>query len=81
LSLWQATTLASSRMQVTPSSVLPAIRIPGSAPCRASIAAQARRRAAFTAAVILPSADDQGIPYLRARRDQVIPHPLDQRFP
>src|SRR5262249_10934187 len=26
-------------------------------------------------------ADDQGIPYLRARGDQVIPHPLDQRFP
>src|SRR6266516_2758660 len=53
---WQATTLASSRIQVTPSSVLPATRMPGRAPCRAAICAQARRRAAFTAAVILPSA-------------------------
>jgi len=26
-------------------------------------------------------ADDHGIPYLRARRDQVIPYPPDQRFP
>src|SRR5262249_55904090 len=53
---WQVTTLASSRMQVTPVRVLSAIRIPGSAPCRATICAQARRRVAFTAAVILPSA-------------------------
>jgi hypothetical protein len=56
LSLWQVTTLASSRMQVTPSSILSATRIPGRAPCRAAICAQARRRAALTAAVILPSA-------------------------
>jgi hypothetical protein len=56
LSLWQATTLASSRIQVTPPSVLPATRTPGRAPCRATAAAQARRRAAFTAAVSLPSA-------------------------
>jgi hypothetical protein len=56
LSEWQATTLASSRMQVTPSRILSAIRIPGSAPCRASIATHARRRPAFTAAAILPSA-------------------------
>jgi len=39
-------------MQVTPSSILSASRIPGSAPCRAAICAQACRRAIFTAAVI-----------------------------
>jgi len=50
------TELAASRMQVTPSSVLSATRMPGRAPCRTAAAAQARRRAAFTAAVILPSA-------------------------
>jgi len=26
-------------------------------------------------------ADDHGIPYLRVSDDQVIPYPLDQRFP
>jgi hypothetical protein len=26
-------------------------------------------------------ADDQGIPHDRVRNDQVIQHPLDQRFP
>ena len=35
---------------------------------------------ARTAQIQRSGADDQGIPYLRARRDQVIPHPLDQRF-
>ena len=45
-------TVASSRMHVTPSRTLSAIFTPGSAPWRASIAAQARRRAALTAAVI-----------------------------
>jgi hypothetical protein len=47
---------ASSRMQVTPSSTLSASRIPGSAPCRAVICAQACRRATFTAAVTRRSA-------------------------
>jgi len=49
-------TVASSRMQVTPSRVLSASRTPGSAPCRAQICAHACRRAAFTAAVIRLSA-------------------------
>ena len=52
LSEWQVTTLASSRMQITPSSILSATRTPGIAPCRATIAAHAWRRAAFTALVI-----------------------------
>ncbi len=56
LSLWQVTTEASSRMHVTPSSTLSATRMPGRALCRAAMPAQARRRAAFTAVVILPSA-------------------------
>jgi hypothetical protein len=38
-------------MQITPSSTLSATGTPGIAPCRASIAAQAWRRAAFTALV------------------------------
>jgi hypothetical protein len=45
-------TVASSRMQVTPSRVLSASLIPGSAPCRAMTCAHAWRRAAFTAVVI-----------------------------
>src|SRR6266496_2337796 len=49
LSGWQATTLASSRRQVTPCSTLSATRTPGRAPWRASMAAHARRRAALTA--------------------------------
>src|SRR5260221_8901408 len=43
-------------MQVTPSRTLSAIRTPGSAPWRAPIAAQAWRRALFTALVIRASA-------------------------
>jgi hypothetical protein len=49
-------TVASSRMQVTPSSVRSASRTPGGAPCRAATCAQACRRAAFTAAAIRRSA-------------------------
>ena len=49
-------TVASSRMQVTCSSTLSAIRTPGSAPCRAAIPAHAARRAVFTAAAIRSSA-------------------------
>ena len=52
LSEWQATTVASSRRQVTPCSTLSATRTPGRAPWRASIAAHAHRRAALTALVI-----------------------------
>ena len=44
-------TVASSRIPTTPSSTLSAIRMPGMRPWRISICAQARRRAAFTAAV------------------------------
>jgi hypothetical protein len=55
LSEWQATTVASSRRQVTPSSTLSAMATPGSAPCRVSICAHAARRAAFTAPAIRPS--------------------------
>jgi hypothetical protein len=43
-------------MHVTPSSVLSASRTPGSAPCRATACAHARRRAVFTACVIRLSA-------------------------
>lgn len=46
------TTVASRRMQVTPSSVLPATLMPGIAPWRASMPAHGRRRAALTARVI-----------------------------
>ena len=49
-------TVASSRMQVTPSRVRSASRTPGSAPCRAATCAHACRRAVFTAAVIRRSA-------------------------
>ena len=49
-------TVASSRMQVTPSRVLSASRTPGSAPCRATTCAHACRRAVFTSAVIRLSA-------------------------
>ncbi|MGI8450955.1 MAG: hypothetical protein ACR2MP_27995 [Streptosporangiaceae bacterium] len=52
LSEWQATTLASSRMQITPSSTLSATRTPGMPPWRAAIARHALPRAAFTALVI-----------------------------
>jgi hypothetical protein len=45
-------TVASSRMQLTASSTLSATHTPGIAPCRATAAAPARRRAAFTPAVI-----------------------------
>lgn len=40
-------------MQVTPASTRSATRTPGRPPCRASIAAHAGRRAAFTAATTL----------------------------
>jgi hypothetical protein len=50
------TTVASSRMQITPSSVRSASRTPGSAPCRAATCAHANRRAALTAAVTRRSA-------------------------
>ena len=45
-------TVASGRMQITCSRTLPAIRIPGMAPWRATMPAHAERRAAFTARVI-----------------------------
>ena len=51
-------TVASSRMQVTPSRVRSASRTPGSAPCRAAACAHACRLAVFTAAVIRLSARD-----------------------
>jgi hypothetical protein len=53
LSECAVTTEASSRMHVTCSSVLSAMRMPGRVPWRA--AAQARRRAALTPAVIRTS--------------------------
>jgi hypothetical protein len=51
LSLCAVTTVASSRMQVTPSSFRPATRTAGSPPCRAMPCAHACRRALLTAAV------------------------------
>jgi len=44
-------TVASIRMQVTPSSAWSATRTPGSVPCRAAIWDHAGRRAVLTAAV------------------------------
>ena len=45
-------TVASNRMQVTPSRTRPAIRIPGMVPSHASIPVHADRLAAFTALAI-----------------------------
>ena len=50
------TTVASSRMQVTPSRTLSASRTPGSVQCRAVTCAHACRRAVLTVAVTRVSA-------------------------
>ena len=56
LSECEGTTVASSRMQVTPSRTLSASRTPGSVPSRAVAGAHACRRAVLTAAVTRVSA-------------------------